>query len=284
MQQRIKTPAGSLIPQTGAIDGAANSYSAPLEFEISRTGSWRGKAARCLNIIGRRASFTASIQNDIVPFAIASGASILEMSGSETLEIVSTNANDTSLGTGIRTVRITYIDALNTVGAENTVTISMNGTTPVSLGSVRALAIQWAEAATVGTGSVAAGDITIRQTGSPTNVYEQITTGGNRSLSARYMVPVGRTAYCDQWSASAISHDMDLRLRATVRMADRVLVPGVYIFQDATFPASNNVSPSRELLWLAFPAGSKIKLSAIPSATGGSPRSEGSFSLVEIEN
>jgi hypothetical protein len=257
----------------------------PPTFEASYAASFRGKISYCVNVIGRRATFTANVLNDVVSFAFASGTSIPEMAGTEALEIVSTSANDTAAGTGARTVTITYIDAQNTIGAQVTsAAITLNGTTPVALGaSIRALAIQWAEAATVGSGGVAAGDITIRNVAAPTTIYEQINAGGNRSLSGRYMVPVGYSAYCETWTGAAIAQDMDIRLRATVAMGSRAIT-APYLFQDAMYPAANNVSPSRHLPWLKFPALSKIKLSAMPPAVSGSPRVEGSFSFIVIEN
>jgi hypothetical protein len=277
---------GNLAAAKASLDSlvAAIGFGDP-SFEVSRTSLWRTKAGACINIIGRRASFTANVQNDLVMFTPSAGSSttINEMAGTETLEIISSSASDTAAGTGVRTVKITYIDALGTVGAQNTTTVTLNGTTAVSLGAVRALAIQWAEVATVGSGGVAAGDITIRANATPTNLYELISAGGNRSMSGRYMVPVGMSAYANEWQGSAVNQDMDIRLRGTVEMATRASVTP-YLFQDAMYPPSGTVSPSRVLPWLKFPAGSKLKLSAILTAVGGSPRCEGSISLVVITN
>jgi len=277
---------GNLAAAKASLDSlvAAIGFGDP-SFEVSRTSLWRTKAGACINIIGRRASFTANVQNDLVMFTPSAGSSttINEMAGTETLEIISSSASDTAAGTGVRTVKITYIDALGTVGAQNTTTVTLNGTTAVSLGAVRALAIQWAEAATVGSGKVAAGDITIRATATPTNLYELISAGGNRSMSGRYMVPVGMSAYANEWQGSAVNQDMDIRLRGTVEMGTRASV-SPYLFQDAMYPPTGSVSPSRALPWLKFPAGSKLKLSAMPTAVAGSPRCEGSISLVVITN
>jgi len=277
---------GNLAAAKASLDSlvAAIGFGDP-SFEVSRTSLWRTKAGACINIIGRRASFTANVQNDLVMFTPSAGSSttINEMAGTETLEIISSSASDTAAGTGVRTVKITYIDALGTVGAQNTTTVTLNGTTAVSLGAVRALAIQWAEVATVGSGGVAAGDITIRSTATPTNLYELISAGGNRSMSGRYMVPVGMSAYANEWQGSAVNHDMDIRLRGTVEMGTRASV-SPYLFQDAMYPPSGTVSPSRVLPWLKFPAGSKLKLSAILTAVGGSPRCEASITLAVITN
>lgn len=254
-------------------------------FEVARTGQWRTKTGYTVNVMGRRTSFTASVLNDLVMFTPSAGSStvINEMAGTEALEIVSSNTADAAAGTGVRTVEITYIDALGTVGAQNTTTVTMNGTTPVSLGSVRALAIQWAEAATVGGGNTAAGDITIRASATPTNVYELISAGGNRSLSGRYMVPVGMSAYAASWVGSAVNQDMDIRLRATVKMSSRAITTP-YLFQDAMYPPAGATSPSRVLQWLKFPEGSKIKMSARPAAVGASPRCEASATFAVIQN
>jgi hypothetical protein len=71
---------------------------------------------------------------------------------------------------------------------------------------------------------------------------------------------------------------MDTRLRATVRTSDRTLIDR-YLFQANAFLAAGE-RHSENLPGLKFPAGSRIKVSAIPGATTGSPRFDSSFSLI----
>jgi hypothetical protein len=126
-----------------------------LEASIARTGLWNGKAANCYHILGRR---TLGWENttsygDVCEYLDTSQTLANIPTTAETLYIVSTSASDTSDGTGVRKVKVTYLD---TNGAQQEVEATMNGTTHVSLGTGFAF-IQWMESSEVGTGTVAAG-------------------------------------------------------------------------------------------------------------------------------
>lgn len=104
-------------------------------------------------------------------------------SAAEKITVVSTNINDTLLGTGVRTITIIGIDAL---GAEITEDISMNGATPVittldykRLNSITAL--------TVGSNDFAMGTITF--TNASLQLIDTISAGFNRASSLKYTVP-----------------------------------------------------------------------------------------------
>lgn len=249
------------------------------EFEIQRTGQWRGKDAFCINKMGRRTSFVSGgVQNDILPF-LTSTAIAPEPTGGENFEIVSSSANDTSGGTGAQTVIITYID--NSYN-QAYFTATMNGTTPVALTGLRAFAFQWAEVTAVGALGYAEGTITIRIAGAGAT-HEQIPALGNKTLSARYMVPDGYTGYLRIWACSAINQDMDVRLRAQARTQLGTLTT-TYLYKDTAYPGANSLSPERHLPYLAVPSRGRVKISAIPAAISGNPRCEASFTIVVIQN
>jgi hypothetical protein len=267
------------IPVAIASDQTAVSVKEVL-WEVSSTGLYQGRVARNITLIGRRTSFFASVLNDLGQFTLpgGGGASFGEMTGLEQLEIVSGSANDTLLGTGARTIKITYIDAL-AGGVEATVTISLNGTTPVSLGAVRALAIQYMEVVTVGTGGVAAGNITLRTTIAGTQ-WEQILLGYGRSMAGRYMVPTGQTAYLVSGTATARAQFMDLELLANM-LEDGT--PSGYTTHNAVDVPSNGAS-TLELPYHAFPAGTKLKWSTVPGSAAGGPRCQVSWNMLLIAN
>jgi len=73
--------------------------------------------------------------------------------------ISSSNANDTSAGTGARTVKITYLDA--TGAGPFTETVTLNGTTPVNTVATDICYIESIEVLTVGSGNSNAGTITL---------------------------------------------------------------------------------------------------------------------------
>jgi hypothetical protein len=200
----------------------------------------------------------------------------------QTLYIVSTSANDTSDGTGARTVRIIYLDAN---GAEQRTTATMNGTSPVSLGT-GFTAIQWMEVATVGSNEVSVGSLAITSTNGAATVattFEIIRAGGNRSLSGRYKIPAGYSGYLVHWGYAAINATMDVRIRADVFADDRTLCEGAYHFQDRAFLAADS-SNSNDLSYLKCPAGCTIKISAIPGLTPAGNKLDCDFQLLLIQD
>lgn len=105
-------------------------------------------------------------------------------------QLVSTNVNDTSAGTGARTVLVYGID-----GSYNRVTetVTMNGTSTVDTVNSY-LHIHLMQVITVGSGNVNAGVITATAKVDAT-VTCQLDTGEGQSSSSIYLVPTGYKAY-----------------------------------------------------------------------------------------
>jgi hypothetical protein len=115
------------------------------------------------------------------------------------LSVVSTSANDTAAGTGIRTVDIHYLDA-NLV--EQTETVTMNGVTPVLTIATNIRFVQCMHMNTYGSGKVAAGTITA---GVGAQNYSEIFTGKVRCSSSVRMVPAGKRMLVDTVYAGSAS-------------------------------------------------------------------------------
>lgn len=251
------------------------SYDDPT-FQASYAGSWNGKTAYVFNIMGRRTAWVNTTDyHDIVEFG-GSSTIITEMTGAENLEVVSSSASDAAAGTGARTIKICYIDNAGVMQVSAPVTL--NGVTPVALGFT-ALAIQWMEVFTGGTNQVAVGTITLRQV-TTLVPFEQITAGGNKSMSGRFMVPVNYQLFIDQWSMEAVAQTMDSRLRATTESFSRATGTR-YLFQDNAF-LSAGVGSELMVPWLKFDELAKVKVSAIPGSTQQNPRASTSFHAVLI--
>ena len=113
----------------------------------------------------------------------------------ETLEVRSNNGNDTSAGTGART--LTVYNLLDSTGAElDPVTVSLNGTSWVSLGPqayyrggtrIKVL--------TAGSDGENRGKITLRHTTTTSNIFAVMPEGMNQTAIAAYTVPLGKTLY-----------------------------------------------------------------------------------------
>lgn len=248
-------------------------------FAAARLGLVDGHAAESFHVMGRRAGFNStSILQDVGEWLATSIDALPELTGAENLEIISTSVNDTAAGTGARTVRIGYIDTSNNlvVSADTT----LNGTTAVAL-PFKANFILWMETTTVGSNTVAAGNILLR-IASAGATQEQITAGGNRSLTARFMVPQGYTGYLVDWGVNAIGTTQDARLRATVRTRSRTLGTD-YVFQSVYYLGAG-ASASEELPYLKIPALAKIKVSTIPGAAPAGNRIDAEFTILLIAN
>lgn len=108
---------------------------------------------------GNQATRTIVLQLNQPPYMVTNTFVPAGASGTnQSPFIVSTSANDSSAGTGAQTVTITYNDA---AGGSHTTTVSMNGTTPVSLGKVNVAAITGFTIASAGSDLANDGVLTI---------------------------------------------------------------------------------------------------------------------------
>ncbi|HEY6018753.1 MAG TPA: hypothetical protein VIY48_02355 [Candidatus Paceibacterota bacterium] len=114
------------------------------------------------------------------------GAFVFPAAAGVQMSVVSTSANDTAAGTGIRTIDIHYLDANL---APMTETVTMNGTTPVLTVATNIRFIQCMHMATFGSGKSAAGNITASNGG---NTHSYVATGDVRCSSSVRMVPAGK--------------------------------------------------------------------------------------------
>lgn len=216
---------------------------------------------------------------DVAEFLGTSIDAMPELTGSESLEIVSSNAGDAPLGSGVHSVRVTYLDTGNNL--VTSAPVVLNGLTAVPL-SFKSTQILWMEAVIAGANTVATGNITLRVVG-PNTVHEQITAGGNRSMSSHFMVPAGYSAYIPSWHVTAVGNaTQDTRLRATVNGADRA-ISSAYVFQDNTF-ANTNASGAGPLPWLKYPQLAKIKVSTLSTAAQNTNRIDADYTVLLVAN
>lgn len=117
--------------------------------------------------------------------------------------ISSASANDTSAGTGARTVRVTCVDSTYTV---TTGDYTMNGQTGVSV-TQSCMVVNKMEVLTAGSGLTNAGIIYVGTgaitTGKPANVDGLIAASSSQSNSFIYAVPANKKLICAQWYASS---------------------------------------------------------------------------------
>lgn len=112
----------------------------------------------------------------------------------ETVEVFSSDANDTSAGTGARTIRIIGLDADYNEQSE---TVTLNGLTAVDTVNTY-IRLQRALVLTAGTGGANAGTITARQKTTTANVFFVMPIGQNQTHAGAFTIPAGYTGYITQ--------------------------------------------------------------------------------------
>lgn len=106
------------------------------------------------------------------------------------MEVVSSSANDDAAGTGARTVVIGYLDGAY---AAQSVTLTLNGTTPVAL-PVPVMRVNSLRVASSGTfGGSNAGNLSVRLAGGLGATYAYLRIGNGLARSSLYTVPAGQT-------------------------------------------------------------------------------------------
>lgn len=119
------------------------------------------------------------------------------------MKVASTSANDSSAGTGARTIQILGVNGTGGYASE---IVTLNGQTAVN--TVNAYdAIERVVVLTVGSGGANAGNINIGTgdvtAGIPAVIYGQIASGENNSLMGHWTCPSGYTGYMISGSLSS---------------------------------------------------------------------------------
>lgn len=131
------------------------------------------------------------------------GGSYSYLSSASVLKVSSSSANDTSDGTGARTVQVYGVDSdyneINEI-------VTLNGQTAVNT-SNSFLRVYRAIVRTAGSGEKNAGDIYVGDgtvtSGVPATKYAKILVGNNQTLMALWTVPSGYTGYLYQFDCSS---------------------------------------------------------------------------------
>ena len=142
--------------------------------------------------LGRREALSTAAAGDDIWEGTATSISYPDQSVGQQMAVRSSSVNDTAAGTGVRKIHVHYIDA---AGDQQEEEVTMNGTTLVNTVATDIRFIQYIHTSEHASfGGAAAGNITIENTAG-TIVYNQITVGGNMSLSTARMVPAGYSFY-----------------------------------------------------------------------------------------
>lgn len=211
-------------------------------------------------IIGRA---TATVQNVWKDLWDGPTANYVFPVAAQQMRVVSTSAADASAGTGVQKVVIDYLDTNYNIGQE---VVTLNGVTPVNTVATNILRINGFHSSQVGTGGVAAGNISLTNTAG-TVTYGYIVLGENLAMQAVFTIPAGMVGYANHWQASSGSaaggHFCQINFQATSH--NGVLVPGAFLSQDII--AGQNLGYAVNFpIPITIPATADVKVSAISDA------------------
>lgn len=143
---------------------------------------------------------TGDVTTAVIAEVAVRATAYTEQAANAQRSIVSTSAADAAAGTGVRSVKVTYLDALG--AGPFTETLTMNGTTPVNFIATNVCFIEKMEVETVGSGGVAAGTVNLKEAaGGGGATIGSIAAGNLQTFWAHHYVPVGKTAHVtSQWA------------------------------------------------------------------------------------
>lgn len=201
-----------------------------------------------VNIRARNAEVGTSFEDVWDP-----GGILVYATAGEQWEIISSSVNDTSAGTGVRTVLITYLDDIYT---QQTETLTMNGTTAVTFTATNSFRFVSGRGKTWGSTGENQGNITIRVS-SAGSTRGQISfdssvvgneNGLNSSQDGHFTVPAGKTALITGFAIN-VSKNHDVTIRSLVRFfgEDGFIMVGEQSNYQNSFPADFATSPIKLL-------------------------------------
>lgn len=193
------------------------------------------------------------------------------------MKVSSTSANDTSAGTGARSV---FIRGINSTGNEVTETVILNGQTGVN--TVHTYTeIQNASVVSVGSAGENAGNISIGTgtitAGIPANIFGHILAGENQSLMGHFTVPADSTGYLLSGNLSVGSTASNKNVTGRLKIRDNDI-----IYTGATVTFSSGLVPFDFLYPIKINPTSCITATAVSSTND--ERISSYFQLLLVKN
>lgn len=179
------------------------------------------------------------------------------------MAVSSSNAADTSAGTGCQQVEIHY---LNNLYASVVIQVTMNGVTPVNTTPTNILRVNSFHCIAVGSGGVPAGNISLKDIGA-TVTYSYMSAGGNYARQAIFTVPAANYGYISHWQASmgAASGSHFTQIEITATQHDGNYAAGVFLPVD-TVGLLNNAIAITLPIPIRIPPTTDVKMNAISDA------------------
>jgi len=220
-------------------------------------------------LIDASASYTATALAGVItvnaPEGAAAFAFVNASTDNQTADLTVTIATVIAAGggTGIRTLRIDYLDAL---GVRQSETVTMNGTTAVLTTATDIGALLGLTAATVGSNGSAVGTVSVTNVGN-TTTFGGLAIGTNQDDAAAFTVPAGLRGYVTKVAASAGATATTVKLCSDTNPATGTVVNGAkFVWASALFGTTpEDIDPC--VPWGPFPAGAQVWLTG--TSAGG---------------
>lgn len=184
-------------------------------------------------------------------------------SSATTTTISSSSANDTSAGTGARTVLVEGVNASYVAVSE---TASLNGQTGVELDNDY-LRVNRITVLTAGSGGTSAGSIYVGTgtvtTGVPAVILNRTGSSSNESESGFYTVPAGYTAYIKSWTMSSANATANTSTRFVLRVRP---YGGVFGYKAVYNIPGNGIYECETEYPVALPEKADLEIMALTSA------------------
>jgi len=239
--------------------------------QVSR-GQIQGHEAFCL--FGINSDVGASLETVWV-----GGGSYTFPSSATTTTISSSNVNDTSAGTGARTV---FVEGLNANYERVMETASLNGQTGVTLIN-QYLRVNKVTILTAGSGGASAGSIFVGTgtvtTGVPAVVLNRTGSSSNESESGFYSVPVGYTAFITRWTMSSSNNTANEATRFILRVRP---IGGVFVYKAVYNIPGNGIYECEAAYPLPLPE--KADLEVVALATAGASYATTQLQIILVKN
>lgn len=231
-------------------------------WETAAYGSLAGLGVSYFTLSGNNGAITTTFE----PVWPESAAYTFLTANMSTPYIASSSANDTSAGTGARTVTIWGVDSSF---APQTETLTMNGQTSVNLVNSY-MSINRMEVITAGSGGVNAGVIRVgtgaNTSGVPAVVHGHIAVGFNQSQSAIYTVPANKSLIMRNFTMST----KNVTAAQTVEFViDRYVNAGILKREEVAALNQGGCSSQTVPTMRSFAAKTQFMIQALSAASTG---------------
>lgn len=209
--------------------------------------------------------------DDLLETVWSNGGLYSYPSAATVMTVSSASSNDTSAGTGARTIEIYGLDSDYNEISE---VVSLNGQTAVNTVNSY-LRINRGVVRTAGSGGVNAGALYVGTgavtLGVPANVYLSVALGDNHTSSALWTVPAGYTAYLHELSVTVATSQNNKFCTVTLvsrpfgevfQMRDRVVVANGPHLQEYKIPLRFEEKTDIEVRAIGSSSGADISISA----------------------